>query len=151
VNWDAIGAIGEVVGAIAVIATLGYLALQVRQNSKMMKANIRELRTSSSQAVIFEFARNTESLLKQSRGEHVSDQDALRMQILIRAQMRDWESYEHQYRNGLFDKNEWEGMRENIKRQMHDQAHKEFWEACGIEFSVPFQLTIDECIKEGDT
>jgi hypothetical protein len=29
-NWDAIGAIGEVLGSIAVFITLGYLALQVR-------------------------------------------------------------------------------------------------------------------------
>ena len=28
-DWDAIGAIGEVVGALAVVATLGYLAKQV--------------------------------------------------------------------------------------------------------------------------
>ena len=32
-NWDAIGAIGEIIGAIAVVATLGYLAVQIRQNS----------------------------------------------------------------------------------------------------------------------
>lgn len=30
INWDAIGAIGEVVAAVAVLATLIYLALQVR-------------------------------------------------------------------------------------------------------------------------
>ncbi|MDA0790268.1 MAG: hypothetical protein O2780_12525 [Proteobacteria bacterium] len=30
VNWEAIGAIGEILGAIAVVLTLGYLALQVR-------------------------------------------------------------------------------------------------------------------------
>ena len=29
-NWDAIGAVGEITGAIAVVATLAYLALQVR-------------------------------------------------------------------------------------------------------------------------
>lgn len=29
-NWDAIGAVGEVLGAVAVIATLAYLAVQVR-------------------------------------------------------------------------------------------------------------------------
>jgi hypothetical protein len=29
-NWDAIGAIGETVGAVAVIATLFYLAVQIR-------------------------------------------------------------------------------------------------------------------------
>jgi hypothetical protein len=30
-EWEAIGAVGEVIGAAAVIATLGYIALQVRQ------------------------------------------------------------------------------------------------------------------------
>ena len=29
-NWDAIGAIGELLGALAVVITLGYLALQIR-------------------------------------------------------------------------------------------------------------------------
>ena len=29
-NWEAIGAVGEVLGAIAVVITLGYLAVQVR-------------------------------------------------------------------------------------------------------------------------
>jgi hypothetical protein len=37
-NWDAIGAIGEIVGAIAVLATLIYLAIQIRQNSAIQRA-----------------------------------------------------------------------------------------------------------------
>ena len=32
-NWEAIGAIGEIVGALGVILTLGYLAYQIRQNT----------------------------------------------------------------------------------------------------------------------
>jgi hypothetical protein len=39
VNWDAIGAIGEVVGAVGVIATLGYLAVQIRQNNMHLAEN----------------------------------------------------------------------------------------------------------------
>ena len=35
-NWEAMGAIGEVVGAIAVVLTLAYLAIQVRQNSNAL-------------------------------------------------------------------------------------------------------------------
>jgi hypothetical protein len=42
-NWEALGAIGEIVGAVAVVLTLGYLAVQIRQNT-------RTLRTSSHQA-----------------------------------------------------------------------------------------------------
>ncbi len=32
-NWDAIGAVGEIVGAIAVVATLIYLSVQTRHNA----------------------------------------------------------------------------------------------------------------------
>jgi len=32
-NWEAIGAVGEVAGAVGVIATLGYLALQIRRSN----------------------------------------------------------------------------------------------------------------------
>jgi len=38
VNWEAIGAIGEVAGAIGVILTLGYLAVQIRANTAALKA-----------------------------------------------------------------------------------------------------------------
>ena len=37
-NWDAIGAIGEVVGAIAVVLTLLYLARETAKNSKSIDA-----------------------------------------------------------------------------------------------------------------
>jgi hypothetical protein len=37
-NWDAIGAIGEIAGAIGVIVTLIYLAIQLRQNTRASHA-----------------------------------------------------------------------------------------------------------------
>lgn len=36
-DWNAIGAIGEVVGATGVIATLIYLSVQIRQNTKAVR------------------------------------------------------------------------------------------------------------------
>lgn len=41
-NWEAIGAIGEVVGAIAVVITLGYLAVQIRQSNQTNASVIRQ-------------------------------------------------------------------------------------------------------------
>ena len=50
-NWDAIGAIGEILGAVAVVATLGYLALQIRQNTHELRASsFRDVFTSYSNA-----------------------------------------------------------------------------------------------------
>ena len=36
-NWDAIGAVGEILGAIAVFVSLIYLAIQIKSNTKEMK------------------------------------------------------------------------------------------------------------------
>ena len=36
-NWDAIGSIGEIIGAIATVATLLYLSLQIRSNTRVTK------------------------------------------------------------------------------------------------------------------
>ena len=39
-NWDALGAIGEIIGAVAVLATLYYLAAQIKmQNHELEKSN----------------------------------------------------------------------------------------------------------------
>jgi len=37
-NWDAVGAIAELLGAIGVIASLVYLATQIRQSRDQMQA-----------------------------------------------------------------------------------------------------------------
>jgi hypothetical protein len=41
-NWAAIGATGEVLGAIAVFVTLAYIALQVRSTNKLLLLQYRE-------------------------------------------------------------------------------------------------------------
>ena len=37
-NWEAIGAIGEILGAAGVIGTLAYLAVQIRRNTNTIRA-----------------------------------------------------------------------------------------------------------------
>ena len=36
-DWDVIGAIGDFVGGVGVIVTLGYLAVQIRQNTRAQR------------------------------------------------------------------------------------------------------------------
>ena len=46
-NWDAIGAIAELLGAIGVIASLIYLATQIRQSRDQMERNTRATQAAS--------------------------------------------------------------------------------------------------------
>ena len=41
-NWEAFGAIGEIIGAGAVVVTLGYLAMQIRQSTTATKTDSRQ-------------------------------------------------------------------------------------------------------------
>ena len=59
-NWDAIGAIGEIIVAIAVLATLVYLALQVRQNTLQMRATSHHAVSDSLNHLNILFAENAE-------------------------------------------------------------------------------------------
>jgi hypothetical protein len=38
-NWEAVGAVGEIIGAVAVIVSIIYLALQVRQNTGALRSS----------------------------------------------------------------------------------------------------------------
>jgi hypothetical protein len=49
-NWDALGAIAELVGAIAVILTLIYLAVQIKQSGKLVEQNTQMLNVSQANA-----------------------------------------------------------------------------------------------------
>ncbi|MCB1690070.1 MAG: hypothetical protein KDI33_16360 [Halioglobus sp.] len=50
-NWDAVGAVAEVVGSISVISTLFYLALQVRHARDQIRTSVRENRNATLRAL----------------------------------------------------------------------------------------------------
>ena len=55
-----IGSIGELLAAIATIATLIYLAAQIRQNTQMLRANSATVHTTSSNAIATILAQDAE-------------------------------------------------------------------------------------------
>ena len=66
-NWDAIGAIAELIAALAVLATLVYLAAQIKQNTKALSGasmdsitshGFQELKWSSELQPVFLKAKN---------------------------------------------------------------------------------------------
>ncbi len=54
-NWDAIGAIAELAGAVGVILSLAYLAVQIRLNTRQMERTARAARGAAYQDVLATF------------------------------------------------------------------------------------------------
>lgn len=59
-NWEALGTAAEVVGAVAVVVSLVYLAVQIRQNTRQVEEQGRALRFSAL-GVLFDNWRNFRS------------------------------------------------------------------------------------------
>lgn len=54
-NWEAVGAVAEALGAAGVIITLAYLAIQVRQNSRLLERSAEATRVTADDAVVENF------------------------------------------------------------------------------------------------
>ena len=67
-SWDAIGAVGEVLGALAVVFSLIYLASQIRTNNKAIKQSMAQEQTRGLDAIIALLAPNPELVDIWNRG-----------------------------------------------------------------------------------
>jgi hypothetical protein len=147
-NWDAASAVTEIVGAIAVIATLFYLAVQIRQNTQITISNIREQRMGATQEIIFKWADEAELLDKIERNEEIEGIERTRALMIIRAVFRNWESHVHQHRNGLFEDEEWRAVQETMHYLFRSHLYQIFWVEHRVEFSTYLQEIIDEFARE---
>ena len=80
-NWEALGAIGELLGAAGVIATLGYLAFQIRQNNRHLAQEAERTRSQSTREGFFALADNGELaaiLVKDAQGEALNATEEFR-------------------------------------------------------------------------
>jgi len=74
-NWDAVSAIAEILSSVGVIASLVYLAIQLRQNNELMSAEARQSRTESSESAFRAMAENAdlaEIFVKARQGQKLS-------------------------------------------------------------------------------
>ena len=71
-NWEAIGAVAEILASVAVLLTLIYISLQVRDAKRMNEYAIHEARTTNIAARIVDNPHLAEIMVKISKktGEH---------------------------------------------------------------------------------
>jgi hypothetical protein len=142
-NWNAIGAMAEALGALAVLASLIYLAAQIRQNTQMMKSSIRQQLTTSAQNVVFKMMDNAETLAKLQERETLTPGEQVRMRLLLRAGFRVFEDAAYQYYHGLLDASEWSARLASMRTSLAIPTAREQWLATRNEYSENLQRTLD--------
>lgn len=109
-TWDAISAVGQLLGAIAVIATLLFLALQIRQNTVSIRQQCYNDIFTRRQEILMRISEN-ESLhriwQRGLAGEHLTAEEGNRFTFISVQMFKHLEDCFVQYRSGVVAERVW--------------------------------------------
>jgi len=155
-NWDAIGAIAEMVGALGVIASLGYLAVQIRQSTAQSRTNTTAIEGSAFQQALdhhngfnlklIEDPELLKTLLTQDL-ESVDPLEKQRFMILISSIIRSHFNAWSLYDKGLISQAQLSVLQSGIRRMLGGPFGAETWRLRRSEYPPDFAETVDGLLK----
>jgi len=153
VNWEALGAIGEIVGAVGVIITLAYLAVQIRQNTAMTQSSI-EVESSKQLTSFAETVALDRDL--QRIWDQVSDSDT----TLDLEEHRQWlwllvaffhkaEGFWVQHQRGLLSQETWAEWERAMFGFLQNQVGRDWWNQRAVIYAPEFYDFVDRLLEKG--
>lgn len=129
-NWDAIGAVGEIIGALAVVASLVYLAVQIRSQNTQAKLTAlqemsRELRGTTA---MFATENISEIFVRANKDyDSISDAESVQLIVLTTNLFRAWENAFLENRDGHLDDEFWEALSRDYTQTMGISSFRHIW------------------------
>ena len=105
-SWEALGAIGEISGSVAVVISLLYLAIQLRHTNRQSSSDagfklLAELNRINE--IVFSDSDAAAVMLKLKTGEDLTPEEAVRAYSLADRMINSWYAGEISYRKGMLD------------------------------------------------
>lgn len=160
-----LGNVGEFVGAIAVVVTLGYLAVQVRHGREATEANTRSIAQServaraqvrstiTDQIIQISSLVLTEPALfdvqqKSIQGLPIDEAEAGKLRSLAFLWFKHSENVHYQYREGLYDEGEFQAQRNIWKNRLRETAWRDTFLASKNILSPPYVDEVERILEE---
>ena len=154
-----LGSIGELIAAVATVATLVYLAAQIRQNSRQINHNTNsvlgsvELETTRLHSDwLLSVAQSSELSrlwrLGLSEPADLTEDEEIQFAMLIGSAFYGIEGPFRQHKRGLLSEDSWAPMEELIARYMRSPAVLAWWARREVPFSRSFSEYVDSKIPE---
>jgi hypothetical protein len=142
-----IGALGEAIGGIAVIITLIYLALQIRQNTKAVRSNSFHAVTDSFNEINNLIAHD-ESLARIFRVgmedlANLNEDELIRFSFMFMAPFRIFETIFYQYTNGTIDQRLWQAEKRSMQFLLSGPGSRAWWYRNPLSFTPEFRQFIE--------
>ncbi len=87
-NWEAVGALSDLIAGIGVIVALIYLAAQIRQNTTMMRGTAKTEQAALGQNLLLYLAEHPEMTAKIISGEEATAEEEIQISYSSRAFFR---------------------------------------------------------------
>ena len=142
-NLNDLANLGQVVGAIGVMITLLYLAIQIRGNTKVVSAQARQAISEFVLRISIFRAEHADRFAKLESGAELTDGDRQfqywsHVQFLLHA-----ETYFHHHDLGLMPDAHWRPYARYMTKYIQSPGFKEVWEDIGQGFSEGFVRWLD--------
>ncbi len=145
-SWEAAGAIGEIVGALAVVATLAYLATQIRQSNRSARIAARLETTRQYTDFIDGLLVNpglAQVFRRGSAGEALDDSDEEIFRRLMSKCFWYFSAHHFQYSQDALTETDWHQSRMLIARISSRPGVKAWWGENKADFSPQFVAFMD--------
>jgi len=150
-NWEAIEAVSEIIGALAVVITLAYLAIQIRQNNDLLRSESRQVLVSNDVTSLRAGMELSDVFAKFVSDRELSAEEQLKMSFMFALDLRNREFEYFQYKNGLLDEETWLAYRHVILINHSSELGKKWWDEVGRGIVHPkFAALIDDLLENAE-
>ena len=147
-----LGAIGEIIGAAAVVASLLYLAVQIRQSSRIAKASTTQSLLGYSAQMNTAAAGDIAPVMAKvlSAQELNPNEKYQYFAYMLAAFAQCWQAH-HQYVNGMLEREVFEAYERRTLSFLVRPNAREFWERNRFRFSTTFCDYVDALAERADS
>ena len=145
-NWDAIGAVGEIIGALAVVISLLYLAVQIRAQNKQARLTALHEMSKEFRETTVKFANGdiADIFIRANQNyESITDAESVRLIVLATNLFRAWEVAFIDNRDGHLDRNLWEAISRDYTQPMGAPSFRHIWELRKQNYDPDFQKHVE--------
>ncbi len=149
-NWDAIGAVGEILGALVVVVTLGYLAIQIRQNTAALRVSNDNFLYERRDAIIATLVTDPSLAalqVKHDNREQLTDVEHVRMWNQHFRDLLMWKLAHTRLKEGYYSESQWRNWDQAYSRQFIGEFPPSWWDEARPWLSGDFADYVDSLYK----
>jgi len=154
-----LGNLGDFIGGVAVIVTLVYLALQVHQNNRLLRANTSSVRAASSIAINERLVGVNQSLIgdpslaqifvrELSSPGSIEGADRVRLDALLQSMFISFENILKLAHAGTIGPNDWEPWSRHLRNWLRNPAVRAWWNRQQSPFGEDFARHVRALLDE---